>query len=211
MAENRDEIFIEQNIFGKCLDLFILSLSIMACLFLVSSVIDFLSQKQFCIAAVYIILLVAFIVLAYISVVCLNQKIGFSPHGIILLRRNKTRIWEYDDIDWLACTYGEAELPYNKLGRFLGRLFFKPVMDGVIFRCRGEIINLSIFSGKEFRRLAHIHIEPQKMITFIQAQKRMSEKSRLAKMNYRMSYNPYCVSLVIILGLGFFLFVIVKS
>lgn len=211
MANNRDTVFIKQNIFGKCVDLFAGSLCSITCLFMIASIIDHLSQKQFFIAGIYSIFFVILIVAAYISVVHLNQKVGFSPDGIILLRGNSVRTWEYENIDWLACRYGEAQLPHAGTGRFLGRLFFKPIMEGVIFCYRGKIINLSTFSGKEFRRLARFHIEPRKMITFIQARKLLSETSRLAKINYKMSYNPYGVLLAVVLVLGVFFFVLMRA
>lgn len=209
MTNTKDIIFIKQNIIGRCADLFLLLISFFACIFMLFPVIDALIQKEFVIAIVFILFFLLFLFFAYRAIIDMNRKVGFSPNAIILKCRNRTRMWGYEEIDWLACEYGEVELPYNSFGRILGRLFFKPIMEGVIFCCHGKIFNLTLFSGSEFRKLAKIHFEPNKIITHIQAKKLLSEKSRFAKLNYKMSYNPYCILLVILLAIGAYLFVLI--
>ncbi|MCX5849345.1 MAG: hypothetical protein NTW65_07830 [Deltaproteobacteria bacterium] len=209
MINSKDITFIENNFFAKFLYLLVFLIIGATCLLLLFEIVDELIQKKFSSSIIDVIFFIILLLMAYIDIINFNEKIGFSPDAIILKRRKIKQIWKYDDIDWLSCSFGEVDLPYNKFGQFLGRLFFKPITDmGVGKFCyRGKIFNLSQFSGSEFRKLAETHLEPHKIITHIQAQKLLSEKSHLSRINYKISYNPYYI-LLAILAFGVFLIVL---
>lgn len=211
MTNTKDIIFINKNISARFLYLLVFLTLGAPCLLLLFDIVNDLIQKKFSSAIINVIFIIIFLLMIYINAINFNEKIGFSLDAIILKRRKIKRIWKYDDIDWLSCSFGEVDLPYNKFGQFLGRLFFKPITDvGVGELCyRGKIFNLSQFSGSEFRKLAETHLEPHKIITHIQAQKLLSEKSHLSRINYKMSYNPYYI-LLEILAFGIFLIVIMR-